>query len=216
MTSVWVDIIFVKEYACKAKQLELRAIQYYINCDVIIVHLVARAGKASVLILELRSCVTLDGIRLYLDRNGIWCFPGTSYLRRHYFITVFTSYVPLSHFLLSVVFRHLYFSSNSSTFSSHLSIHFSAPRVGSWLYIRHMRGQKGKLQIVVVRTATRGSAQWDSGCLWLALITDRQTHQTLETLVGTKKTQNWFRQKNTDWPLKLSSLAASQIKHGVM
>jgi len=34
---------------------------------------------------------------------------------------------------------------------------------------------KGKLQIVVVRAATRGSAQWDSSCLWLALIAGLQT-----------------------------------------
>ncbi|KAM7397059.1 hypothetical protein PAMP_020057 [Pampus punctatissimus] len=59
-------------------------------------------------------------------------------------------------------------------------------------------GTKGKLQIVVVRAATRGSTQRDSGCLWLALITDRQTPQALETPVGTKKMQNWLRQKNTD------------------
>ena len=57
---------------------------------------------------------------------------------------------------------------------------------------------KGKLQIVVVRAATRGNARRYSGCLWLALITDEQPNQALESPAGAKKTQDWFRQKNTD------------------
>lgn len=55
------------------------------------------------------------------------------------------------------------------------------------LHQTHLR-TKGKLQIVVVRAATRGSAQWDSGCLWLALITDRQTHQTLDLVKRKQRT----------------------------
>lgn len=151
------------------------------------------------------------------DRSGLWIHVTS----QGSLITVFTRYVPLptSFNSISIYFHHQCFCSQLSNFLL-LSPHMVGPPLNSQgrqlaLHQTHAR-TKGKLQIVVVRAATRGRAQWDSGCLRLALITDRQTHQALETPAGTKKTQNWFRRKNTDWPLKLSQLAAGQIKHGVM
>lgn len=148
--------------------------------------------------------------------------PGYKLLNNNLFITVFTRYIPLpisSFNSICIYFQNPCFSSQLLNFLFP-SLHTVGPLFNSQgrqlaLHQTHSR-TKGKLLIVMVRAATLGSAQWDSSCLWLALITDRQTHQALETPFGTKKTQNWLRQKDTNWPLKLSPLAASQIKHGVM
>lgn len=97
-----------------------------------------------------------------------------------------------SYFFFNSIYFHQYCSSSRLPNFLFPSLHTVGPLFNSQgrqlaLHQTHPR-TKGKLRIVVVRAATRGSAQWDSGCLWLALITDRQTHQALEAPVGTKKT----------------------------
>lgn len=96
-------------------------------------------------------------------------------------------------FVVFIHFSRSMFLLNSLAFFS-LSLNTVGPLFNSQggklaLHLTHPR-TKGKLQIAVVRAATRGSAQQDSSCLWLALITDWETHQALETSVGTKKGEN--------------------------
>ena len=122
----------------------------------------------------------------------------TRYFTRPSFIAVFTGYVSLPTFNSVCIYFPIHVSALNFLL---LSPHTVGPPLNSQgrqlaLHQTHAR-TKGKLQIVAVWAATRGRAQWDSGCLRLALITDRQTHQALETPAGTKKTQNWFRRKNT-------------------
>ena len=148
-------------------------------------HLGASAEKASVLIQELRTCITFRRHQtLYLsmilqeDRKGLGhLFQDTFLSLQATFLFLFLLSVALI-FISSIHVSPLNFLFPSLSLSIRWA-HRPAPRAGSWLYIRDIRAQKGKLRIVVVRAATRGSAQWDSGCLWLALITDSQTHQAL-------------------------------------
>lgn len=114
------------------------------------------------------------------------------------------SYETLQNEFLMSCFGSIYtFSPSIFLLDSPIFVSFSLHTVGPVfnsqggqlaLHLTHPR-TKGKLQIAAVRAATRGTAQQDSSCLWLALITDWETHRALETSVGTKKIENGLWQK---------------------
>lgn len=107
-----------------------------------------------------RTCITFRWHQtLYLNvilqehRKGFWRLLDTSYLTSPSFNTVFTRSIQASHFFFR---EYLYIFSipvlfcNFPTFCSPLSIrsaHCSTPRAGSWLYIRHIPGQKGNSRL---------------------------------------------------------------------
>ena len=189
--------------------------------------------KASVLFQEPRTCITFRWHQtLYLnvilqeDRKGFWHLLDTSYLTSASFNTVFTRYIQLPPPSISSSFSSIY-TFSPSLFSSQLpsflfpSLHIIGPTAQLPGRAAGSTSDTSQDKRVTPDCRGEGSHPWQRSAgfrLFMVGTNYRSARlaRALETPVSTKKMQNWFRQKNTDWPLKLSPLEARQIKHGVM